>query len=261
MLAVTDVSLSFRGVRALNGVTFAIGEHEMVGIIGPNGSGKSTLFNVISGVYRADAGTVTFRNAPISNLPPAHIVSRGLVRTFQNKRLFGSMTVFENVLTAAVRNAGGGVLGDIVGMASARRGIRESEELAHACLARVGLSAIAQSAARDLPFGAQNRLEIARALAAQPQLLLLDEPAAGLNREERAQLSALIASVFAEGISILLVEHDVRLVTSLCERVIALDHGEKIADGPAADVIADRRVQEAYFGPKDEGEADATANA
>lgn len=260
MLAVTDVSLSFRGVRALSGVTFAIGEREMVGIIGPNGSGKSTLFNVISGVYRAESGMVTFCAAPISNLPPADIVSRGLARTFQNKRLFGSMTVFENVLTAAVRNAPGGVIGDLVGAAPARRGMRESEEFAHVCLARVGLSAIAQSIARDLPFGAQNRLEIARALAARPKLLLLDEPAAGLNPEERQELRALIESVFSEGISVLLVEHDVRLVTSLCERVIALDHGEKIADGRAADVIADSRVQEAYFGPADDAGAASRAN-
>src|ERR1700759_1861051 len=192
MLHVENVSLSFRGLRALDGVSLSIGAGELVGVIGPNGSGKSTLFNVISGIYRADAGALRFEGKPIAGRGPADIVSLGLGRTFQNKRLFGNMTVLENVTVAAFRNQQGNAFGDVFAFPGSRKGRASSEGLARECLELVGLSDAAESLARDLPFGAQNRLEIARALAAKPKLLLLDEPAAGLNPSERQDIRILV---------------------------------------------------------------------
>jgi branched-chain amino acid transport system ATP-binding protein len=252
LLEASKVSLGFSGVRALADVDFSVEEGELVGIIGPNGSGKSTLFNVLSGIYRCDRGTVIFGGARIDRLAPAQIVRQGLARTFQNKRLFGTMTVLENVLVAALNGKGGSVAGDVFGMAASRSAMSAAAELAHRCLARVQLTQWKPVLARDLPYGAQNRLEIARALALQPRLLLLDEPAAGLNPSERGELRQLIQAVHDEGITIVLVEHDVRMVTGLCPRVIALDHGEKIADGASGAVIEDPRVILAYFGEVDE---------
>lgn len=256
LLEASGVSLAFSGVRALDQVDFAVREGELVGVIGPNGSGKSTLFNVLSGIYRCDQGAISFAGERIDRLAPAQIVRRGLARTFQNKRLFATMSVLENVTVAALKGRPGSAAGDVFGTARSRSAMAAAADLAARCLARVQLTAWSEVAARDLPYGAQNRLEIARALALQPRLLLLDEPAAGLNPAERAELRQLIESVHEEGVTIVLVEHDVRMVTGLCPRVIALDHGEKIADGPSSAVVGDPRVVTAYFGEAASGEVE-----
>lgn len=256
LLEVSRVSLGFSGVRALIDVDLTIDDGELVGIIGPNGSGKSTLFNVLSGIYRCDKGSILFDGVPIDRLAPAQIVAKGLARTFQNKRLFTTMTVLENVMVAALKGKGGSAAGDVLGLARSRAAMAAAWDQAHRSLERVKLSEWGSVQARELPYGAQNRLEIARALALQPKLLLLDEPAAGLNPAERSELRQLIQEVHAEGVTIALVEHDVRMVTGLCRRVIALDHGEKIADGPSAAVIEHPRVSAAYFGEADEEETE-----
>ena len=258
LLSTSKVSLAFAGVRALVDIDLQIEEGELLGIIGPNGSGKSTLFNVLSGIYRVDQGTIEFRGRRTERLGIAQIVRCGIARTFQNKRLFGTMSVLDNVVVAALKGAQGSVLGDVLGLGSSAKARMKAEDTADRCLALTGLAESMHVLARDLPYGAQNRLELARALALEPTLLLLDEPAAGLNPSERTALQELIRRIHAEGVTIALVEHDVRMVTGLCARAIVLDHGEKIADGASAVVVRDPRVQAAYFG-EDESREEAHA--
>jgi branched-chain amino acid transport system ATP-binding protein len=248
LLEASKVSLAFRGVRALVDIDLWIDDGELLGIIGPNGSGKSTLFNVLSGIYRADRGSIQFNGNRLDGLEPAQIVRRGIARTFQNKRLFGTMTVLENVTVAALKGRGGSALGDVFASRRSRESTSTARGLAERCLERVRLADWGDALAKDLPYGAQNRLEIARALALEPRLLLLDEPAAGLNPAERLELQELIRGVHQQGVSIALVEHDVRMVTGLCPRVVVLDHGEKIADGDSASVVTAPHVLAAYFG-------------
>lgn len=245
MLAVRDLRLSFRGVRALDGVSLAIGPGETLGIIGPNGSGKSTLFNVISGIYRPDGGEVTFLGRRITGADPRQIVTLGLARTYQNKRLFGSLTVLENVLVPAMRTQPGSWIGDIAGLGTGRRA---AEEKAARALAFVGLGDAADVPANSLAYGQQNRLEMARALATDPMLLMLDEPAAGLSPSERADMRGLIERIRGLGIAVALVEHDMRVVMRLCSRLIVLDHGVVIAAGTPEEVTANPLVIAAYFG-------------
>jgi branched-chain amino acid transport system ATP-binding protein len=245
MLSVDDIRLSFRGVRALDGVSLAIEAGETVGIIGPNGSGKSTLFNVISGIYRPDAGRVMFRGRVITGIDPRGIVAGGLARTYQNKRLFGSLTVLENVLVPAMRTQSGSWLTDIVGMTPGRLA---GEAKALEALAFVGLSGLATVQAGSLAYGQQNRLELARALASDPVLLMLDEPAAGLSPSERVDMQGLIGRIRDRGIAIALVEHDMRVVMQLCSRLVVLDHGTVIATGTPAEVTENPEVIAAYFG-------------
>jgi branched-chain amino acid transport system ATP-binding protein len=248
MLQVKELSLGFRGVRALNGVSLDVSEGETLGVIGPNGSGKSTLFNVISGIYRPDQGTVTFRGRPIAGRNPRSIAEAGLARTYQNKRLFGSLTVLENVLVPALRRQAGGWVGDMAGLSTARAGRAAARQLAMACLEFVNLAPLAEVPASSLAYGQQNRLELARALALEPAMLLLDEPAAGLNPGERGEMQTLIGRIRDRGITVVLVEHDMRVVMQLCSRIVVLDHGEVIANGTPQQVTENPAVIAAYFG-------------
>jgi branched-chain amino acid transport system ATP-binding protein len=248
MLDVDAVQLSFRGVRALGGISLELREGEVLGIIGPNGSGKSTLFNVITGIYKPDDGAVRFRGASITGLDPRAVVQRGIARTYQNKRLFPSLTVLENVMVPALRRESGGLLGDMLGLPSAREGWRAARAHATECLEFVGLGTMADVGAGSLAYGQQNRLELARALALEPVLLLLDEPAAGLTPDERMDMRSLIERIHARGVSVALVEHDMRVVMGLCSRIVVLDHGEVIAAGLPADIARDPAVIAAYLG-------------
>jgi len=253
MLDVDCVRLSFRGVRALSGVSLAVSEGEVLGIIGPNGSGKSTLFNVVTGIYAPDDGAVRFRGQAITGLDPRAIVGRGIARTYQNKRLFTSLSVLENVLVPALRREKGGLLSDMLGLPRAREGWRAAYVRAVECLDFVGLGPMAGAGAGSLAYGQQNRLEVARALALEPALLLLDEPAAGLTQDERMEMRTLIERIQARGVSIALVEHDMRVVMGLCSRIVVLDHGEVIAVGAPAEIARDPAVIAAYLGAPEDG--------
>jgi ABC-type branched-subunit amino acid transport system ATPase component len=254
LLALRGVSRAFGGIRAVDGVDLDVESGTIVGLIGPNGAGKTTLLNLISGLDRPSSGHLLFDEHPIERLSAHRIAALGVARTYQSVRLFGGLTVLENVVVGQHVRRPETLLARLVGLPSAAREARQARERAAALLVDVGLVGQEQVPARTLAYGDQRRLEIARALASQPRLLLLDEPAAGMPFAETGRLMDLIRGLPGRGVSVLLVEHNMHLVMNVCDRVAVLDFGRKIADADPATISADPHVIEAYLGVEEEVE-------
>lgn len=248
ILRVESLAKSFGGIQALYNVTFAVAAGSIHAVIGPNGAGKTTLFNVITGAYAPEEGRVFFENTEIQGKKVHDVVAQGIARTFQNVELFGSMTVLENVLVGRHVRMGCGFWGAIGRLPGMRREEREAREQARELLQWVGLESVADHRSTDLPFGWQRFLEIARALATQPRLLLLDEPASGLNAVETQQLGELLQKIRSQGVTLLLVEHDMDLTMSISDTIVVLHQGQKLAEGTPREIQANEAVISAYLG-------------
>jgi len=248
MLEATGIGISFGGVRALDGVGFIARAGEVTSIIGPNGAGKTTLFNIVTGVYRPDSGTVRLKDRLVTGLKPHELARAGLSRTFQNLQIFFRMTAVENVMVGRHLLERPNVWADLLGLPAVRRQNRATREAALGHLGFVGLGSLADKQAGSLSYGALKRLEIARALAAEPRVLLLDEPAAGCNPVETEEIDALIHKVARSGVAVVLVEHDMKLVMKISDRVIVLNQGRLLAEGEPASVRSNPEVIAAYLG-------------
>lgn len=248
LLEVKNLTRSFGGLTALSNLDFHVDDGEIVSLIGPNGAGKTTFFNCVTGIYSPTSGSVIFNGEDVSGLRPGRVAEKGISRTFQNIRLFASMTAVDNVMAGCHVRTKSGPLGAVLRTRKTEEEEERTREKAHYLLRFVGLAPRANTIAVNLPYGDQRRLEIARALATEPKLLLLDEPAAGMNHQEIEGLKFLIDRIRSGGVSVFLIEHHMKVVMSISDRVVVLDHGEKLAEGTPSEVRNNPEVIKAYLG-------------
>jgi branched-chain amino acid transport system ATP-binding protein len=252
LLTVDRLSKRFGSLVAVEDLSFTVGSGEILGIIGPNGAGKTTVVNLITGIYAPDTGTVTFGGDDITGMRMDFLVRRGLVRTFQATTVYQDQSVRENVLRGAFTSLYPGFWAAFLHTGRSRAKQRAADALADDLLGQLGLTAVADVEARNLPYGHQKTLGLALALAAKPKLVMLDEPAAGLNHEEASQILAVIKRVNAGGVSVVVIDHNMRFISTLCNRIVVVHHGAKIAEGAPGDVMRDGAVIEAYLGKRHE---------
>ncbi|MGA3207862.1 MAG: ABC transporter ATP-binding protein [Syntrophales bacterium] len=248
MLRIEDMTKIFGGLTALQGVSFSISAGEITGIIGPNGAGKTTLFNIVTGIYYPTSGKVYYDGKDVTGFPPEKLARLGMVRTFQGIELFGQMTVLENVMVGLHTRSQSGIISSALRLPAQLREERHIRERAISWLEFAGISELAHMKAANLPFGKGRLLEIARAMAVEPRIILLDEPAAGLNSRETSDLALLIKRIMDSGIAVALVEHDMELVMDICSRIVVLNLGHKLAEGTPRQIQEDEKVIKAYLG-------------
>lgn len=252
LLSLRRLTKSFGGLTAVHNVSFDVDPGSIVGLIGPNGAGKTTVFNLITGIYRPDQGEILFNNTSLLGLRTHRIIALGIGRTFQTIRLFQNLTVLENVLAGCHCRMRSGAVSAMLGLARHRREEKKAIQQAMNALAFVGLDKNALQQAKNLSYGNQRLLEVARALATEPKLLILDEPAGGMNEQETAALIELIRKIQEQGMTVLLIEHDMSLVMRVCEKIVVLEYGSKIAEGSPPEIKANPRVIEAYLGTEED---------